>query len=81
MSTAQGTRTAWSNHLSGINWDPVEAMRWAPQTTASKLVPLGTLLKTARQGVVTAGLDSGDVAVEVARVTDIQRIIPGTGER
>jgi hypothetical protein len=45
-------------------------------------VPLGTLLKTARQGVVTiAALESGDIAVDVARVTDIQRIIPGTGER
>jgi hypothetical protein len=81
MTTAYGTRIAWSNQPSGVNWDPLEAMRWAPQTSARKLVPLGTLLKMARQGVVTARLDSGDVAVEVARVTDIQRIIPGTGER
>jgi hypothetical protein len=64
-----------------INWDPIKAVRWMPQTEKRKLVPLSTLLKTARQGVVTAGLDSGDVAVEVARVTDIQQIIPGTGER
>ena len=81
MNATHGTRTAWSNRPSGKNWDPIEAVRWTAQASPSKWVPLGTLLKTARQGVVTAGLDSGDVAVEVARVTDIQRIIPGSGEQ
>ena len=65
-----------------MSWDPVAVVRWHRATSRNgTLVALGTLLRGLRQGVVAASLDLGDVAIETARVTDVQQIIPGEGER
>ena len=72
----------WSDQPSTTNWDPTAAAYWeADIQPRSKYVPLSTLLKGIRQGVFMSERDSGDIAVEVARVTDVQLIIPGMGER
>ena len=82
MTLADGPQTAWSDKPSATSWNPIVAAHWGAGTQpGSKCVPLSTLLKVARQGVFMAGLDSGDSVVEVARITDVQQIIPGVGER
>jgi hypothetical protein len=74
-------QTTWSDQPSTTNWDPTAAAYWEADTQSrSKYVPLSTLLKGIRQGVFMSERDSGDIAVEIARVTDVQFIIPGMGE-
>jgi hypothetical protein len=70
---AAGPRMIWSDQPSTTNWDPTAtAYREADTQARSKYVPLSTLLKGIRQGVFMSERDSGDIAVEVARVTDVQ---------
>src|SRR5215510_10684648 len=75
-------QTTWSNLPSATNWDPRAAAYWEAETQpGSKCVPLSTLLKGIRQGVFISEHDSGDIAVEIARVADVQLVIPGMGDR
>lgn len=81
MALAYGPRTAWCDPPSATNWDPMMAAPWELGTQpGNTCVPLSTLLKVVRQGVFMSGVDAGDIVVEVARVTDVQPIIPGVGE-
>lgn len=58
------------------------AVRWGAEASGNgKVVPLGALLKGTRQGVIAARLDAGDIAIEIAGVTDVQQVVPGAGER
>lgn len=74
-------QSLWSDKPPAVSWDPVTAIRSEAQGDRhGKLVPLGTLLKLTRQGVVVTGLN-GEVAIETARVADIQPILLSAGER
>src|SRR5262245_23601695 len=75
-------QTTWSDKPSATSWAPTAAAYWQAETQPrGKYVPLSTLLKEIRQGVFMSERDSGDIAVEIARVVDVQLIIPGMGER
>lgn len=71
----------WSPRPSGANWDPAQAVRWAVVVGRDRgFVPLGTLLREARQGVFSGSLDGGDVPVRAIRVSDIHPVLVGEGE-
>lgn len=73
--------TLWFARPSGASWDPAQAVRWsAVADYGRKLVPLGTLLHEARQGVFPGKFDGGDVPVRAVRVSDIHPLLIGEGE-
>jgi hypothetical protein len=56
-------------------------VRWAVVVGRDRgFVPLGTLLREARQGVFSGSLDGGDVPVRAIRVSDIHPVLVGEGE-
>jgi hypothetical protein len=74
-------QSLWRNKPPVMNWDPVAAIRLESQKGGQKkLVPLATLLKLVRQGVVVTGLN-GEITVETARVADIQPALLSAGNR
>lgn len=73
--------THWSKRPPATNWDPAQAMRWSTMAGgADRFVSLGTLLRNVRQGVFSGILETGDVAVRMLRVGDINPVLLGEGE-
>ena len=73
--------THWSPRPPSSTWDPVQAMRWSTIAGgADRFVSLGTLLQRVRQGVFSGIIETGNVAVRMLRVGDINPILLGEGE-